>query len=232
MRIGITERGDAAFDKDWIDALNNKEVQAAIIISKGLPEEINQFSNIIFHATTSGYGGTYLEPNVQPFAQRLHDLAENDFPKDRVVIRIDPIIPNTDGIALAYQVAELAYSLGYRRFRYSYLDIYPHVKRRFAKIGKPVPSDFDLSLANRAIANFERLYPDSTWESCGETATPDYHKIGCISKKDLDILGIQVTALKGSSNQRHSCLCPACKTELLNHRGRCPHSCIYCYWCD
>ena len=47
-----------------------------------------------------------------------------------------------------------------------------------------------------------------------------------------EILGLDENLCTGSSNQRKLCLCPCCKTELLNNRTRCEHKCLYCYWKD
>ena len=69
VKFGITERGDIAFDENWIGKISTS-VQAAVLISKGLPtpkgiEEIKKHKDkIIFHATNTGYGGTKIEPNV------------------------------------------------------------------------------------------------------------------------------------------------------------------------
>ena len=53
------------------------------------------------------------------------------------------------------------------------------------------------------------------FESCAEENVPSHHRIGCISKRDLDILGLELDEDCGKSNQRRLCLCLGCKTELL-----------------
>ncbi len=56
---------------------------------------------------------------------------------------------------------------------------------------------------------------------------------GCISDYDLNLLGFSEDAeSSGAGYQRKGCMCYAGKTELLKHKTRCPHGCLYCYWKD
>lgn len=235
MKIGITERGDATFDLQWMNKLD--QMDFCILISKSLPKkEVQDFmiqhsNKIIFHATTTGYGSTILEPNVIDYEKRidmLREFCDSGFPMSHVVVRVDPIIPTKKGINRANQVISYAVCCGFRRFRYSFIDMYPHVKDRFMKAGLPVPT-VDTNSALAMIADYEKAYPDKfIFESCAENTK---HQIGCISQRDLDILGLS-GELYGSSNQRKGCLCPGGKTELLSRRHPCPHQCLYCYWKD
>lgn len=102
IKFGITERGDIAFDDGWINPVRNGDVSAAILISKGMPTPSGKETmlamkdRLIFHATTTGFGGTILEPNVKPAKDRLKEVADFckvGFPESHVVIRVDPMIP-------------------------------------------------------------------------------------------------------------------------------------------
>lgn len=234
MKIGITERGDIAFDSQWVDRFD--EMDFSILISKGLPSSNLQFfmiensDKIIFHATTTGYGGTILEPNIVDFKTRIDKLRLfcESFPLSHVVIRVDPIICTSKGIAVAEKVIAYAINSGFNRFRYSFIDMYPHVKDRFIKAGLPIPT-VDINSTLAMINVFEKKYPGLiSFESCAENTK---HQVGCISSRDLDILGLK-GELNGSANQRKGCLCPFGKTELLNRKHPCPHNCLYCYWKD
>lgn len=72
---------------------------------------------------------------------------------------------------------------------------------------------------------------DNDFESCNESILVKGKSIsvGCVSKKILDLLGIDIK-LSRSSNQRKGCLCPRNKTELLENKRQFSHSCLYCYW--
>lgn len=242
IRFGITERGDVAFHEDWIQSMRAGTVQAAILISKGLPtpkgkEAVAAMKDrIVFHATTTGYGGTVLEPGVKPYALRLAELCgfcrETELPKDHVVVRVDPIIPTLEGVEVAEKVVRLAFAMGFRRFRYSWMDVYGHVIQRFQNAGLQVPPsirDADPMVVAGFVDAFCSFYEKmgASFESCAEL---NRHQAGCISKKDFELCGLDPTAAMGKSGQRAACMCCGNKTELLHHKGRCPHNCLYCYW--
>lgn len=241
IKFGITERGDIAFDDDWINPVRNGDVAAAILISKGMPTPsgkeamLEMKDRLIFHATTTGFGGTILEPNVKPTSKRLQEVADfckSGFPESHVVIRVDPMIPTAKGIRRAEAVVAEAYKLGFRRFRYSWMDVYGHVKDRFTRAGLPVPPSIreaDPELVRGFVDEFCQKYEalGCRFESCAET---NRHQAGCVSRLDFKICNLDPEEAFGKSQQRAACLCCGNKTELLSHRGRCPHNCLYCYW--
>ena len=241
LKFGITERGDIAFSDNWIKPVKDGYVLAAILISKGMPTirgqeaMIDMKDRLIFHATTTGFGGTILEPNVVPAAERLEQLktfCNKGFPMTHIVIRVDPMIPTSKGIARAESVIKLAYELGFRRFRYSWLDCYAHVKTRFLKTGLPVPpsiTEANTELVSSFVNEFCSEYEAKgcIFESCAEI---NRHQTGCISARDFKLCGLDPKEALGKSSQRKQCRCCAAKTELLSTKGRCPHNCLYCYW--
>ncbi len=239
--IGITERGDASLHMEWISKL--PFVDFAILITKGLANASQDFftaldenkGKLILHITCTGYGGTCVEPNV-PTPKETHTklitLLDEGFPVKHIVLRVDPIIPTLKGIHCAENVLKLFAQTGIKRVRYSFLDMYSHVVRRFAEnnINHPYNGRFEAPQtmqinAMHMINNYRDVY---NFESCAESIAWD-DKCGCISQKDADILGIK-TPIRGSACQRRGCLCPATKQELLTHRGQCKHGCLYCYW--
>lgn len=227
--IGITERGDAALDTNWIDWVLNKK--PAILITKdpyklnNILSHIDSHPNIIVHATITGFGGTILEPNVPDFKTSLqgyYDLIKH-LGLIRVVLRVDPVIPTEKGITTAKTVITSAIS--YKpRIRISFIDYYNHVKQRFNDLNIKLPWDSFHAPLNLRKKAWEELGKP---EICGE---PDFECSGCISETDCKILGIEL--IKTNKNQRFTCSCLANKHELLNRRNRCSHGCEYCYWKD
>lgn len=127
QQIGITERGDTALHYQW-----TKWTEAgnpAILITKN-PQALASYlpnlsqHNIIVHATITGYGGTKIEPNVPDYTSALEGYREliDLLGVDRVVLRIDPIIPTEDGLTRVSDVAKACQG----RMRISFLDNYPH----------------------------------------------------------------------------------------------------------
>lgn len=153
IKIGITERGDAACDLSWITkcekALSDGSLNGAVIITKNLNKAVTdailnlhrQGFPLIVHATTTGWGDTKLE-RCQPHWRQLfwvRHLLESGIPANRLVIRIDPIFPNETGLNKVSAVLREAQHLELLqegvRLRISILDEYTHVKRRLLANG-------------------------------------------------------------------------------------------------
>jgi hypothetical protein len=221
--IGITEGADPTINLKW-----RKWVQVdkrpAIIISKApskLIPMLDGTENIIIHCTITGLGGTLVEPKINPYPVELeayHKLC-NLFGKERIVLRIDPIIYNSVSDINPYKtIAKEAEG----RMRISFLDLYPHVKQRFDKQSILVSqSDFHQPLQWRNLVWKELGKP----EVCAE---PDIPSSPCVGIEDCKILNvIPSTDLKG---QRKLCGCLANKVELCTRPPKCTYGCLYCYW--
>lgn len=231
-KIGITERGDAGIDLSWSKKLDS--VAFAIIITKSvndsfIEEIIKHKEKTILHATITGYGNTILEPNVFDYTWsyvQILKLIEKGFNPKHIVLRVDPVIPTKKGIKTAEDVLKIFSNTEIERVRYSFLDIYNHVKKRFSDAKLPIPYEYLPS--QDMIEKFLKMLKkyNFQYESCAEE-TP--HKLGCISKKDVNILGLNIELI-GKNSQRIACLCPINKFELLEHKNQCSHKCLYCYW--
>ena len=239
--VGITERGDPVFDTSWISRIGDKDIDYAILISKSIPDiptMLKHKDKIIFHATTTGMGGTLIERGVKSTAERFEDLEKlcvAGFPREQIVIRVDPIISTSKGVKTAINVMNMAISLGYRRIRFSLVNPYPHVIERMRRCSDNVCTIFTTEIDHRKaydeIKKLSKQYPEVSFESC---AMDDEFKTACISSKDAEILHLSQDIIDklytGSSKQRSKCLCPSTKIDLLKSPRQCKHSCLYCYW--
>lgn len=258
IKIGITERGDASLDSSWMIPIANAKVDGAILITKNITTEFtdivvsfhNEGYKLIVHCTCTGYGGTALEPNVPAYKTQLDNLKkliDKGFPKDHCVLRIDPIFPTEKGLHRVDDVIKYAYNIGllpYIRVRVSILDEYGHVRVRFSKHGWSSvygsnfqASDLQLQMVIDTLGQYQMIY-----ETCAENRLFEYacayrypylfEKTGCISNRDLDILGFPMIKTTTNPQQRAGCNCLDIKTELLNNKKRCNYKCEYCYWRD
>ena len=244
MKIGITERGDPSIDFSWVPKM--EKMDGVILITKNLTDAViaaakPYLSKMIFHVTCTGMGGTTIEPNIPPYlwqleqARMLHKMGVD---MERIVIRIDPIVPTLKGLETARKVFEAAYTKGFRRFRISLLDCYPHVRQRFSEHqilvpygkGRFAPSSKMFENADAMVKLLKENYPDICIESCAEPNLVETEKTGCVSEKDLRLLGLHLTDVDQAGYQRKSCLCCSAKTELLTEKKQCPYGCLYCYW--
>lgn len=238
--VGITETGDPAFNLEIFDNL----CQANIIITKRLTDKlieklVEHKDKCILHLTCTGMGGTKLEPMVpttEDTFNKFNKLIKDGFPIEHVVLRVDPIVPTKRGAQTAMKVFKLFKDSGIKRIRYSSFDVYDHVKKRFEDSKIPLP--YNSFNANQLLINGVMnivhtcgFLMDAEVESCGENLTDCS---GCISKKDIEILGLtDKIKLDGSSDQRKGCKCPANKKQLIKRKPtRCENNCLYCFWKD
>lgn len=253
-KIGITEAGDAGLDLSWVDRLDM--VDGAVVITKCISPEfysavLSNKDKLIVHATFTGYGHSVLEPNVPPPYDEfdaIMALEKAGFPKKKIVIRVDPIIPTPKGIDTAKNVFKTFIDVGFSRFRVSIIDMYPHVRERFKAVGLSLPYgergfypsaeqvravDEMLDDIRKYWFNLERRVSSGDIlriESCAEPGLKNASHCGCISEHDLNLLGLTENEPDGFGYQRKNCMCYSGKTELLKHKERCPHGCLYCYW--
>ena len=230
--IGITERGDAGLDFSWRDKVG--KYAFSILITKSLNDEfidsVKGLDNVIVHATITGYGGTVVEPNVPLVlwsVAQLQKLFDIGFPVERIVGRVDPIFPTIKGKALAESVVRRFAEFGIKRIRYSYVDMYKHVRERFEAAGIQIPSFTEKHL----MADIMPMFPGVRFESCAEGLDTD---VGCLSVYDFALFGLEPDVDNINGQNRKNCKCLACKVELLDYKNnkRCPHQCLYCYWRD
>ncbi len=254
MKVGVTERGDAGIDWSWYDKLSSGDYDGAILITKmankGFIERVldlyRTFPHLIVHGTCTGWGGSWLEPNVPAAALQMHALkilVSRGFPVDNLVLRLDPIIPTEEGIRNAEMVLDWASKFnGLARIRISVLDEYNHVKNRLIAAGhKPFYGNAfqpDWEMKRNVIEMLQR-WPQLHFETCAEdwlASAPRLDNVigcGCVSIRDLELMGIKLDRLYDENMQnRNGCHCLACKAELLDQKKRCPNQCLYCYWRD
>lgn len=229
--FGITEYGDAGLDQSWRERMH--EVHGAIIITKAphllLQQEMP--SNTIIHCTITGMAGSLLEPNTAPLDVTIaaYTSLVTLYGYNRVVLRVDPIIPTERGFQTAMQVLQHAKG----RVRISFMDAYNHVRVRIqAATGRDLPwKGFHAPLDARKLLA-QRILDEThiaSLEICGE---PGMDCTGCISDLDLKVLGMDCK-LTGICRQRSTCACKVDKKiQLIGGRKRCANLCAYCFWKD
>ena len=248
QKIGITEQGDAGRDHSWCKNLDRTDGKAILItkffdaaFAQAVVDEMANDADLILHVGVTGLGGTIIEPNVPAYDLTLSSVQaflQMDFPAERLVLRVDPIIPGYEHYARA--VLEKAVELGILpqcRCRISVLDAYKHVKERFKAINTPLPiqgfyaSPEQFAVIDAMLKEFKDKYGVEFY-SCAEPALSNAIPAGCVGEKDAEILGVDPSDMHNPQN-RNGCLCLMGKTELLEWgKRRCPNQCAYCYWKD
>lgn len=231
MKIGITERGDAALDTSWLPWV--KKGEPAILISKNpnllfsiiKENDLLDKPNYIVHCTITGMGGSVVEPHVEEPEFQITSYLDfvRHIGSERTVLRIDPIVPTKTGIETAVSVAKKAKG----RVRISFLDMYDHVKERLKQADISIPYEsFHAPYEMRREAWYAINAEVCSLEVCGE---PMFECTGCVSSKDLQAMKIDYVPKVGGL-QRQFCCCIAEKYELLKNKTQCSHQCLYCYY--
>jgi len=248
--IGVTEAGDASVDLSWERKM--RSVDGAILITKNVSADfraavMRHSEKVIVHATVTGFGGSVLEPNVPPPAAAkasVMNLVGEGFSQEKVVIRVDPIIPTEKGLNTALTTIESFMAEGFCRYRISVIDMYPHVRNRFKSAGLPLPYGEKMYAGKDMLDAVDAMLVEvrSFWlnegnhirdlriESCAEPRLAESIKCGCISSHDLALLRLDPYEADAIGSQRQHCMCYSGKRELLSGRHLCKHQCLYCYW--
>ena len=249
VKIGISDLGEPCFDISWIDKASS--VDGLVLVSKGHSEFFHNKllelkDKTVWHCTITGLGGTKIEPGVVDPMRSLDEVKkviDAGFYASNVVVRIDPIVGEALysqlSLPSSYQdliegIIDKAYSFGVRRFRYSYLDLYAHARKRLEDNGFTVPK-YPLTFEEMQewAALFGRKEDDLEgikFMSCAEKFVPDHHRVGCVSVEDFKLLGLDPSGCSDRLlGQRKTCLCCSNKTELLKMTTPCKHGCLYCF---
>lgn len=249
--FGITENGDASMNYDWESKM--LEMDGSILITKKLTatfkNKVIEYMHrpFIIHVSCTGYGGTVLEPNLPKFQDTIEEIYNlihyAGFPANRIVLRIDPIIPTGKGVKTFEAVVRYARERipEVNRIRVSVMDMYPHVRRRFEQKGLTCPygnsfqaTDTMFNNLNYKLEDLKKDFPDLVFESCCETKLPAAKAVGCVSAQDYEILGLKKPD-ESRKGQRKNCLCIGEKKDMLTFRynetgyNHC-YGCLYCYW--
>ena len=261
MFIGMTEAGDAGRDFSWYrKVLDNSYYKGAILITKfaqepvfqQLAKALNNRKPVIIHVGVTGWGATPMEPGNKPaetVLQSIRQFVDDGFPAERLVLRIDPIIPTAAGIERALDVLALRrqYIPDVARVRISIYDDYHKSREEMVRRGyAPVDnitkwkSELERRPTPEQVARVARALTDAApgqlFECCAEPELAAYQPdhfvwTGCLSQTDCGLMGIEVPAGTGINGQnRYGCRCLQLKKELLSKKCRCPNNCAYCYW--
>lgn len=237
LSIGITECGDAALDTTWQD----EKVDIYILVTKAphlLPKDLP--AQTIIHCTITGYGGTWLEPQVAPATRTLDAYRRlvKTYGPHRVVLRVDPIIPQDEWWDRSLEVIRKTKG----RTRVSFIDAYDHARWRIEQAGHSPAEIFSwegfhapLELRQKRLEEIEQVVSTRKYASVEVCGEPNMPTEGCASVLDVLAVGRMASEIDPLFRpKRPGCTCLLAKRELLAKRRPrpCPHGCLYCYWKD
>ena len=222
------------WSKNYSNLINNSE---------GLLNLVKKYSQIYFHFTISGLGGTLIEPGApSPHSAitQLDCLLEIAGLPERISVRYDPVLfwkesgKVKNNLDFFEKLAVELNSRGIKDVRFSFAQWYKKAQRR-AKINNFVYYDplleeklkYTLYLVEIAVHRQIQLF------SCSQdflTALPGVLASACIDGSRLSQLhphGESCSENKDRS-QREECRCTR-SIDIGSYQQKCPDVCIYCY---
>ena len=248
MQIGITRNFEPSQDLTVFYRL--KDIN--ILITKDLRNVVFQnlilkySDKIILHCNCTGWGSTPAEPKIPHPATMYNNivhLINSGFPKERIILRIDPIIPSEIGLNAFELVLSTFRNLGIKRCKISLLRMYKHITERpmfleiSTAVGCPYYSDIEDKIfyspnnyqTQQVLDICKKYETDYTFEYCnlGHYKDTEY-SIGCVSNKDLELFGINDVIINPSRIENSKCKCPTNIIELSQFKKQCNNKCLYC----
>lgn len=249
--IGITNQYDASVDLSIFDRLRpifniiiTRDLSSSLFLQKLLEHK----TNIILHVIVNGFGNTPMEPyspHPRKMFMDIQRLIASGFPKNQIILRIDPVIPNEQGISALKLVLETFSSLRIKRCRirlfhcnknvytrvgWNYLNAMgfpnPYYREVENKIYKSAAA-FHISQLESVLKEYEHLYEFETCER--ENLNHSHYGIGCVSNKDLRVFGVTDVDLQPNFERKDGCLCPVNVVELQKpSKEQCKFKCLHC----
>lgn len=251
IRCGITDLGEPAATDIWMDSYEYFGCKLAIIVSKGMPSEkgqqwmLDHKNTTLFHAGITGWEGTEVQCGTASTEERfaaVEKLIKAGFPRDHVVIRVDPVLLTKEGIKRAWHVMQEAARRGFTAIKYSWCDVfYQHAQARWQVIGFKKPFDVKEPagrvLAQDLVNRILKLENESNihFSICAEKNVVglgnEHHNEGCVDTWAFEKCGFAASDVVGNANQRGGCGCGANKTELIpmSMISCCAHECTFCF---
>lgn len=256
--IGITREYDASQD---ISLFTRLKPLGNIIVTRDLRNPVffknilKNKKNIILHVVVSGYGESPLEPKTphpRTMYESIANLIRSGFPKSQIVLRIDPVIPSEQGTQVLSMVLEAFATLHIKRCRIKLLHLNKNVISRevwnylqyFGRMENPYynqvenkvysgPSRKHISRVYELLKSFSTQYEFETC-TCDEYNDIDpLPLLGCVSFKDLKILGVTDVNLIPNLDKKKKCRCPVNAKEILKidrkiKNVQCQLHCVHC----
>lgn len=248
--LGITRNYEPSQDLTLFYRL--KDIN--IIITKDLRNPVFQNlllqnkGKIILHVNVTGWGSTPVESKIPHPATTFNivtNLINQGFPKNQMVLRIDPIIPNETGLNAFELVLSTFAKLKIQRCRISLLRLFPFIQQRVGflqtsqLLGCPYYSDVEgkifqtpskkhIQQVMEICSKYESEY---NFEYCDLNHFHDNdYTLGCISNKDLEIMGYTDIMFNPgkTKNDKSKCSCPGSVIELMQYKKQCNNHCLFC----
>ena len=194
--------------------------------------------NFALSYTITGWGGTWLEPNVPAPKTMINSFNGGaQMLGNRLSLRVDPVVPTSEGFARAAEVLKAIQHP--TRVTTSILQLYQGHEVMAKKLnidgsiynitaGRARFVHKDIANSWIAVAHKAASWTLGRIQMCGMPYEIEgaVHT-GCIDEAVLESIGITDFERIPAGRQRPGCKCVIAKRQLM--MGACQHHCAYCY---
>lgn len=158
--ISYFKNGDPTFNYDWVTKLTDIN----IVHTKKLDDTFNnillqQKNKIFLHLTINGMGETMLEPEIPSVRKTfllLKKLIDSGFPHTQILVIVNPIIPNTNGLGAIKLLLRVFTEFRGLRLRYVRFSLLSYTRKTIKKesprhINGPTITTEEYTVANYHI---------------------------------------------------------------------------------
>lgn len=236
--IWTTEMTDPIFHWEKIEQFAKRKEPLLVYSKAKIPVDfLIENPQIGFNLTISGWGNTWLEPNVPDVIDMINYF--NQLTKvidiNRLRLRIDPGVPTKEGINKAITVIKNIEVLP--KVITSIIQYYTQQYDIFKQLG--IDLEFYRIQSGRAV--FPKKEIAVRWLQCLREARPEAdisfcgmpytiegsNHTGCIDDDMLTTIGVKNYLRINPGKQRPGCKCVISKRQACI--GDCNHGCRYCY---
>lgn len=207
---------------------------AAIYHHQGLREALSKHC-VVAMVTITGMGGNPIEPRIPPWQQAVEETGELVRflgSPEMVRIRFDPIVYFSDGwsnLSLFPQVADSVAGLGIGHMIFSFVHLYPQVKRGLEAMGvKVVDPPLAQKLCDVHWMKEKASSLGIALHSCCSLTIEGLENSGCIDGGWLSRLFDLELDMTKDPKQRKACNCIISR-DIGSYQQQCHAGCGYCY---
>lgn len=248
------QAGDPTEDFLWVDKLT----EINVINTKKLTDKfikicLENKHCIFLHFKLTGLNSTVFEPKIPPVREcfyQLKKLIDNGFPQKQILVEINPIIPNSNGIKALKLILKLFTEYRDIRLRFIRFQVL-QLARDFHKSDKTSFKNQNLNKRGE-LFKYKQFFAndsESFWKDY-YNLMKDYSAIITIDKGDESIIGVRELLAFGYKNEwisydqnglsyRDKIIhyekgnkYKPIVNDISTRKLRCPNRCLLCPWAD
>ncbi len=246
--VSYYKSGDPCLDFSWKEKLT----EINIINTKHLSDDfinicLEQKNSIYLHVNITGMGKTVFEPNIPSVKEtffQLRKLIISGFPQKQILVVVNPILPNTNGLKALKLLLRIFSEFNQLRLRYIRFNL---INFKPLENGKYLIGNENISSRPQIKALSKYLNKDDSFITDYYKLISDYKTIITIDKGDEALIGIKELICFGFKNEwidekgnrdkiifydknnKHK---PIVNIISNTFPKRCSNKCLLCPWKD